>query len=220
MAKKILISKTNKLGTIFVILGGMILFIPLFTINHFWKFDFWAWMSLNLIFLISISLIIDKDYQKYIKNDFKNNIVKKIILGLISAVVLYLVFYFGDIISNYMFKFAESGIQNVYAFKGESSNIRILFLMLIIIGPGEELFWRGYIQRNLSLRYGKYLGFAIAASTYTFVHLFTGNIMLILSALIAGLFWGWLLIKYDSMIVNIISHTIWDICVFVLFPFN
>lgn len=215
-----MIPKINKLETLFIILGGMILFIPLFTVNHFWKFDFWAWMSLNLIFLISISLLIDKDYQKYIKNDFNNNIVKKILLGLISAVVLYLVFYFGNIISNYIFKFAESGIHNVYDFKGESSNLRILFLMLIIIGPGEELFWRGYIQKNLSLRYGKYFGFAIAASVYTFVHLFTGNILLILAALIAGLFWGCLLIKYDSMIVNIVSHTIWDIYVFVILPFN
>jgi membrane protease YdiL (CAAX protease family) len=92
--------------------------------------------------------------------------------------------------------------------------------MLAVIGPGEELFWRGYLQRKLSSKTGKWVGFIIALLMYTGVHIFTGNIMLILAAFICGLFWGWIYLKYNSMVINVISHTVWDIVVFLLLPFN
>jgi membrane protease YdiL (CAAX protease family) len=76
------------------------------------------------------------------------------------------------------------------------------------------------LQRNLSSRLGKKWGFFIATLIYTGVHIATGNIMLILAALICGIFWGWLFMRYDSMLMNIVSHTLWDLAVFIVFPFN
>ena len=119
-----------------------------------------------------------------------------------------------------LFDFAGEGISNVYAFKGDAEGIRIGLLMLLIIGPGEELFWRAFLQRHFQDRLGKRKGFILATVVYTGVHVLTGNLMLILAALVAGLFWGWMFMKYNSMVMNIISHTVWDISVFLLFPFN
>jgi hypothetical protein len=44
--------------------------------------------------------------------------------------------------------------------------------------------------------------------------------MLIVAALVAGLFWGWMYMRYNSMVMNIVSHTVWDIAVFLILPFN
>ena len=115
---------------------------------------------------------------------------------------------------------AGDGIADVYAFKGDAEGIRIGLLMLLVIGPGEEFFWRGFMQRHFQFRLGKWQGFLLATLIYTGVHVLTGNLMLIVAALVAGLFWGWMFMRYNSMVMNIVSHTIWDISVFLLFPFN
>jgi membrane protease YdiL (CAAX protease family) len=92
--------------------------------------------------------------------------------------------------------------------------------MLLIIGPGEELFWRGFVQRRLEIKKGKKSGLVLATALYTVVHIFTGNIILLIAALTCGIFWGWLYQKYRSMIINMISHSLWDVMVFIILPFG
>ena len=148
------------------------------------------------------------------------HLLRKVIFGIIAAIALFVVFYVGNILIRLLFEKAGDGIQNVYSFKQQAAPIRIGLLMLLIIGPGEELFWRGYLQRRLGLKFGKMTGFILATFLYTVVHLATGNMVLVLAALICGVFWGWLYMKYKSMTINIISHTVWDIAVFLLLPFT
>lgn len=210
----------NNRNLFLIIALASILFIPLFTFRAIGAFDFWYWMSSNLIIMISLSLFLDKNYRSFLQNDFRNRVMKKVSLGILSAILLYFVFYFGNIITRYLFDFAGQGIEKVYGFKGNATPIRIVLLMVLFIGPGEEIFWRGVLQRNLENRLGKWGGFLLGTLIYTGVHVFTGNIMLIVAALVAGLFWGYMFMRYRSMLMNVVSHTIWDITVFVLVPFN
>jgi membrane protease YdiL (CAAX protease family) len=182
--------------------------------------DFWWWMSANLGILISLALILDRSYLTILRKDFSSKSLRKIGIGLLSAVFLYMLFFVGNYLSRKWFDFAGSGIENVYDFKGNASGTRIALLMIFIIGPGEEIFWRGYLQRQFAAKWGKWTGLAVALVIYTGVHVLTGNFMLIMAALICGLFWGWLYLKYESMLINVVSHTVWDIVVFLLLPFN
>jgi hypothetical protein len=43
--------------------------------------------------------------------------------------------------------------------------------------------------------------------------------MLVLAAAVCGLFWGVLYLRTGSILLVAVSHTLWDIAVFVLFPF-
>ena len=177
-------------------------------------------MSTNLVILLSLVLLFDKSYIPMIRKDLDDGITRKILIGLASAIALYFVFFVGNYLSRLIFNFAGEGIEGVYQFKGDASGIRILVLMALIIGPGEELFWRGFIQRHFEDKLGKWTGFLVGAAFYTGVHVFSGNPMLILAALVAGLFWGWMYMKYRSMTMNIVSHTIWDVAVFLVVPFS
>ena len=206
--------------TLSVTLLAILLFIPLFITRGLGPIDFWWWLSANLIILISIVFFMDKSWRLAIAQDMAGNILFKIGLGVLSALLLYVVFFVGNFISRNIFTFAGSGIQDVYAFKMGVSKIRIALLMIFIIGPGEELFWRGFLQRNLQIKTGKYLGFSLATGIYTLIHLGSGNVMLVLAAGVCGLFWGYLYLRYNSMVLNIISHTLWDVTVFLCLPFN
>jgi len=199
---------------------AILMFSPMFVLQQIGVFDFWWWMTSNLLILLTICFITDREYILLLKKDFNDNLLKKTGIGLLSALFLYILFFVGNYLSRRWFDFAGSGIENVYAFKGDAAGIRIALLMILVIGPGEELFWRGYLQRKLSHKYGKWVGLVLALILYTGVHIFTGNIMLVLAAFICGLFWGWMYQKYNSMLINVISHTVWDIVVFLILPFS
>jgi len=203
-----------------ITLFAVALFTTMFIFKQAGGFDFWYWMSSNLLVLLSLVFILDKSNAQEIISDFRENPYRKIFMGLIAAVALFVVFYAGNILIRLIIEGAGEGIQNVYSFKQEASPWRIALLMLLIIGPGEELFWRGYLQRRLGMRFGKMPGFLVATFLYTAVHIATGNMVLVLAALVCGLFWGWLYMKYRSMIINVISHTVWDVGVFILLPFT
>jgi len=202
-----------------ITLLGIMFFIPLFIYRNLGPLDFWWWMSLNLIVLLGLVFTFDHGYRKILRQDLLSHPIRKIALGVLSALVLYGVFFAGNYFSRLILPIADEGIQGVYHFKGNADALRIALSMLLIIGPGEELFWRGFLQRNLEPYLGKWGGFALGVIIYTGVHVFTGNLMLIAAALTAGLFWGWMYAKYRSMLMNIVSHTVWDVVVFVVLPF-
>jgi membrane protease YdiL (CAAX protease family) len=206
--------------TIIISALAVLMFSPMFVLHQLGVFDFWWWMTTNLLVLLTICFITDWEYLYLLSKDFSEGILKKTGIGLLSAVFLYILFFMGNYLSRKWFDFAGSGIENVYKFKGDATGIRIALLMIFVIGPGEELFWRGYLQRKISAKTGKWAGMILALVLYTGVHVFTGNFMLIMAALICGFFWGWMYLKYESMLINVISHTVWDIVVFLILPFN
>ena len=206
--------------TISTTLFAILLFVPLFITRGMGPIDFWWWLSANLIILISTAAFFDPAWRSSIRQDLSGNMRFKIGMGILSALFLYVVFATGNFLSRSIFTFAGSGIQDVYAFKMGASGFRIAVLMIIIIGPGEELFWRGFLQRSLQNKAGKYLGFILATSIYTLVHLGSGNAMLVLAAGVCGLFWGYLYLRYGSITLNVVSHTLWDVTVFLWLPFS
>ncbi len=214
-------SKSNGMASIVAVtMLAVLLFVPLFVTRGLGPLDFWWWLSANLIILIFTAAFLDPAWRTAIRQDFSGNLPYKIGMGILSALLLYVFFAAGNYLSRSLFSFAEIGIQDVYAFKMGASRFRIAALMIFIIGPGEELFWRGFLQRSLQNKTSKYLGFILATGIYTLVHLGSGNAMLVLAAGVCGLFWGYLYLRYGSITLNVVSHTLWDVTVFLWLPFN
>jgi len=141
-----------------------------------------------------------------------------IVIGLASAVLLYLVFIFGHRISALLFEFSRPQISGIYSTRSQASPAVIGTLLLLWIGPGEEIFWRGFAQRRLAARYGAWKGFLITSLVYAGVHIWAFNFMLFMASLICGLFWGLMYLKYRSVWPGLISHGVWDLAIFVLLP--
>jgi len=196
------------------------LFVPLFVLRGIGAFDFWWWMSANLAVLLALTAAIDRRQLVLIAQDILERPAAKIGWGILAAAGLYAVFFIGNILARRILPFAGSGISQVYGFKAGVSPLRVIFLMSLVIGPGEELFWRGYLQRNFEERWGGWKGFLAATAVYALVHAGSGNPMLVLAAAVCGLFWGYLYLRTKSILLVLISHTIWDLAVFILFPFN
>ncbi len=141
-----------------------------------------------------------------------------IITGLVSAAILYLVFYAGDYISKLTTDFADKQITGIYDNKVLLDPIVIGLLLFFIIGPAEEVFWRGFVQDTLAEKFGDNTGWIIGSLIYSGVHIFALNFMLFMAALVCGLFWGYMFKRYKSLWPGIISHAVWDLTIFVLIP--
>jgi CAAX protease family protein len=195
------------------------LFVPLFVLRRIGPFDFWWWMSLDLVLLLFLSFSSDRRFGRILVADFRAGLAGKVLLGILSACILYGFFYVGKALSGALLPFAGEGIQRIYGFRGEASMLRIVLLMIFVIGPGEEIFWRASLQRLFMDRWGEAPGWLISVALYSSVHLGSGNLILVLAAAVCGLFWGWLYRHYRSIALVVVSHTIWDILVFVVFPY-
>lgn len=139
--------------------------------------------------------------------------------GVAIAAVLWGVFWVGDKVSQWMFSFARAQVNLIYNMKDGFSPTVLALLLLFVIGPAEEIFWRGYVQRTLAGRTSPLAAFAITTAVYTLVHLPSGNFMLIMAALVCGIAWGGLYWLMPHRLTSIIiSHALWDAAAFVWLP--
>ncbi len=142
-----------------------------------------------------------------------------ILLGIGIAVALWGVFWIGDKLSQIMFNFARPQVDLIYGMKEGESPWLLTALMLFLIGPAEEIFWRGYIQQKFSERWNPNIGFIVTTAIYALVHAGSFNFMLTMAALVAGAAWGLIYrIWPERFGAIIISHALWDVAVFIWFP--
>jgi membrane protease YdiL (CAAX protease family) len=139
-------------------------------------------------------------------------------VGIGSALVLYGIFWVGREAANLLFSFAPGQIASVYQTKTQLDAALIGLLLLFLMGPAEEIYWRGFVQRRLAERYGAKAGFWWAAAAYTLIHITSWNFMLLVAAGVCGLYWGFLYQREQNLIPVIVSHSLWDVMIFVLFP--
>jgi membrane protease YdiL (CAAX protease family) len=139
-------------------------------------------------------------------------------VGLGASAALYGVFALGRVVSSLVFPLAARQIEAVYLLRAQAPPWVIATLLVFVIGPGEELFWRGLVQWGLVRRWGAGRGWAAAALLYGLVHLSAANVMLVVAATVAGAFWGFLYLRIGRIAPLVVSHVVWDVTVFLLLP--
>ena len=176
--------------------------------------NFWVMMTCSGLTLTLYSTWASPGWWKDIKVSFSD-----VAIGVALAAALWGVFWIGDRLSSMMFGFARPQVDMIYGMKEGENPLVLTLLMLFIIGPAEEIFWRGYIQKNLSASRNPNWGFIVTTLVYSLVHVSKFNFMLIMAAAVAGFIWG-LAYRFfpERLGAIIISHALWDCAVFIWFP--
>lgn len=176
--------------------------------------NFWWMMTGSACALSLCATIFAPGWWKRVKLTPSN-----ILLGIAIAAALWGVFWVGDKLSQLMFDFARPQVDTIYGMKEGESPWLLTALMLFLIGPAEEIFWRGYIQQSLSVKWNPNVGLVVTTLIYALVHAGSLNFMLTMAALVAGAAWG-LLYRFfpNRFAAIIISHALWDVAVFIWFP--
>lgn len=176
--------------------------------------NFWVMMTFSGLTLTAYSTWASPGWWKDIRLDLNN-----ILLGVALAAVLWGVFWVGDKLSSLMFDFARPQVDMIYGMKEGENPWVLTALMLFIIGPAEEIFWRGYLQKSFSKKWNPNMGFIVTTLMYSLVHVSKFNFMLIMAAAVAGFVWGLAYRFYPEKFGAILlSHALWDCAVFIWFP--
>ena len=177
---------------------------------------FWGVMTLAAVLLTAFATYAHPRWWRQLRVTPVN-----IALGLALAGGLWLAFFIGDKVAAWLFDFARPEIGAIYGIKEGVSPLLLSALLLFLIGPAEEVFWRGYVQEELSRRWGANAGFLAATALYTAVHIASCNVMLVMASLVAGAAWGLCYRLFPGRLSAIIlSHALWDAAVFIWFPIS
>ncbi|MBA3030180.1 MAG: CPBP family intramembrane metalloprotease [Desulfobacteraceae bacterium] len=176
---------------------------------------FWIKISASASILAFLSFVL----QPFDREQYKLN-GGWVLAGILSAFVLYGIFFLGKAVSTLILPFAGDQIGGIYG-KGVGTSSSIISLLLFFItGPAEEIYWRGYLQKNLMARYGNMQGWLLATAVYAGVHIWSFNFMLVGAAAVAGAFWGAMYWRFNNLWAVIISHSIWSTVIFAFLPMN
>ena len=138
--------------------------------------------------------------------------------GVGIAAALYGVFQVGDRAARRVMPSGAEDIGDVYELRTLRPKGEIAARLATVIGPAEELYWRGLLQAELTRRLGPARGAAAAAAIYGGAHLVTGNPTLVGAATVAGAGWSALAALGVPMPALVVSHAVWDIWIFLVQP--
>lgn len=176
--------------------------------------NFWWMMTASALTLSILSTCFNRGWWHAVRFGWG-----EVLAGVGIAAALWGIFWTGDKVSSWLFDFARPQVDLIYGMKEGESLWLLSLLMLVLIGPAEEIFWRGYVQRTLSARWSPDAGFAVTTLVYALVHAASCNFMLVMAAAVAGVMWGGLYRLFPRRLgAIIVSHAVWDVAVFVWFP--
>ena len=138
--------------------------------------------------------------------------------GVAIAAGLYAIFQVGDVMARRIMPNGAGDIDAIYDLRSGQDERLIAARLAGVIGPAEELFWRGFLQGRLGRRRSRIRAAVLASAAYGSVHLASGNATLVGAASVAGAYWSALAAAGVAMESLIVSHVVWDIVIFLVAP--
>lgn len=173
---------------------------------------FWDRMTTTGAILGTIAIAGDRSLQR------PQLRARDVALGLGIAAGLYGIFQVGDRMARRILPSGDENISDIYELRELRPKDEIALRLAAVVGPAEELFWRGLLQRSIARRWGSLPAAAAATFAYGGAHLVTGNPALIGAATVAGLYWSTLALLGVPMAALVVSHVTWDIWIFLVAP--
>lgn len=174
------------------------------------KTIFWYIFSASLLVLITYAIL-------QVEVDDEAPFFNYIFLGTMFGLLLYIIFWLGYHAIGLLHLPFINSISRLYRWFAPTIFWQYLALVLVA-APGEELFWRGFIQKRLLSYFGPLKSILITSLLYASVHIYPGSFILIFATFISGIFWGFVYFWKKSMPLVIVSHLVFDIMIFIILP--
>ena len=165
---------------------------------------FWDRMTATGLVLGGLAFAADRDVRRVRIGP------REVAVGLASAAGLYGIFRVGDTVAREIMPRGVEEIGDIYALRSLRPKEELAARLGLVIGPAEELFWRGFVQGRA--------GYLTATALYGGAHIVTENVTLIGAAAIAGAYWGFLRAVGVPLGALVVSHVVWDIWIFLVAP--
>jgi len=169
--------------------------------------DFWSRAAVAGLAIGAYAIVVQRSRLE----DLLGPTVADVAIGVGAAGVLYGVFWAGNATLRRWLPGVAAQVDALYEVRSVRRPARLpIATVLLVVGPCEELFWRGLVQERA--------GFLLALAGYAAVHLWERKAVLILAAVVGGVFWGALFSWRGTLVAPIVSHALWDLAIVVWRP--
>jgi membrane protease YdiL (CAAX protease family) len=173
---------------------------------------FWYMYTFTLLVLISFSVLSSKIFDELAT-------WKSLIFGLGYGTLIYAVIAGGyQVLKLLPFNIEESAASFLSAF-APTSIWHYLLLMFIIV-PGEEIFWRGFVQQKLKSYLPAVYSVIISALLFGLALGFSGFVPGVFAGIVTGIILGFLYEWKRSMPLLIIAHLVMMVLLFLVLPLS
>lgn len=146
--------------------------------------------------------------------------VRSVAAGLLSALLLYLVFVAGAGVISAFHPFGMSAAEesSIYSLvRSPSTPVYLQVAVLLFDAAGFESFFRGVLQQRLAPRMGAASAVAVALFDAA-VHVISMNMLWVGATFVTDLAWG-LTFRYGGgKQASFVSHFVWDLAIFIIRP--
>lgn len=173
---------------------------------------FWYMYTFTMLLFMALSLVlgeIEDDVQTW------EYLVFGIGYGTLTYGIIATAYRFTSIFSDEVAISVERFL-NIYG----PTTIWHYILLILIIAPGEELFWRGFIQQKLKSYMSPFFAVLTSSLLFGLSMSFSGFWLGVLAAVTSGILWGFLYEWKKSMPLIIITHITMTILLFLVLPLN
>lgn len=171
---------------------------------------FWYIITGSLLLLITYAML-----QREV--DDQASFLTYILLGLISGMILYGFFWICHLGILFLHLSIQDHINKLYRWYAPKSLWHYLALVFVII-PGEEFFWRGFVLKRLLHYFEPKVSIMIGSALYASVTIYSHSFILVLAFFLSGLVWGTLYFWKKSIPFVIVSHLVFIIMLFLIYP--
>ncbi|HPJ39538.1 MAG TPA: CPBP family glutamic-type intramembrane protease [Spirochaetota bacterium] len=194
-----------------ILLSIPVLFLFGYLAQRYSGFSYVYQYAISVVLTIFISLLFDKDIVSLRRIASRSgHPVERISVFLFPVIVVLCVYFL------ITYAFRTSLMYPAFSSHGRISGYELFPLMFLIVVPMTEIFFRGFLQRNLSGIIGEKAGFILTAIVFAGFAWFSGSKLLIAVYLVLGLYLGYLYYKYQSVFLTIINHALVILFMFVL----
>ncbi|MER2169663.1 MAG: type II CAAX endopeptidase family protein [Psychrobacillus psychrodurans] len=171
---------------------------------------FWYFYSFTTLFLTSSSFYFSK-MQDQLKT------FNYLFWGIVYGIGTYLLCFLGFQLLELMPLNAD---KKLFSFFGTFAPTAVwhYILLFFIIVPGEELFWRGFIQNTLKNWLSPLLAILASSILYGASFIVSGFYIGVFMAIVVGIVFGWIYEKKKSMPLNIVAHIVFLLLLFLVLP--
>ena len=145
--------------------------------------------------------------------------VVSIVGGLVSAVLLYLVFFAGGwVVATFRpFGITSASESSIYSLISSSKPLYLQGTVLLFDSAGYESFFRGVLQNRLRRRLGV-LSAPVVAILDASIHIATMNPLWVGATFVTDLVWGLTYHYGKGTQASFTSHLVWDLAIFIVRP--
>jgi membrane protease YdiL (CAAX protease family) len=197
--------------------------------EHSGHLAFWAWVAVPSLALAAVAV-----WRAQRDGELRDWLTPRwgdFTVGFVSAAIFFGIVLLGAKILAPHGSPREVWVVSLYSQFGDpkvlQSQAALVGMAILVLAASEEIVWRGLVTTLLAERVGSRTAWIWSAVLYAVAHLSSAwalrgpaglNPLLVIAALVGGLFWGGLARRSGRLTPAILSHALFDWCALMMFP--